>query len=61
MFTIPRMTYLKVVHMGRKGEVKMFIYYNHRRTLNGTVFSKTRDDAKKKIRKLHGNDVEFWR
>lgn len=58
---IPRMTYLKAVHMGQKGSVATFNYYDYRKDISGVVFAKTRAQAKRKIREMHGKEVQFWR
>ena len=59
--TIPRMTYLKRVPIGRHGEMTMFTYYDYQKKISGSVFARSRNAAKEKIRKEHGSDIEFWR
>lgn len=59
--TIPRMTYLKCVHIGHRGGVMMFTYYDYQKKVSGSVFARSRNAAKEKIRKEHGSDIEFWR
>ena len=57
---IPNIIYMRCVHLGKGGSVKMYVFMNFRQTVAGTVYARDRAAAKRKVKALHA-DAEFYR
>ena len=65
---IPTVFYLKKIKTGLYNEKEVFLYFNHHKSIRGTVDTTDREQAKrmviKEVKKFYPNltiDIRFWR
>lgn len=65
---VPIVFYLKKIKTGLYGEKEVYLYFNHHKSIRGTIDTADREKAKKmvekEVRKAHPKleiNIQFWR